>query len=495
MNSALLEKIIADPSLPTLPAAAIKIVDMCRRDDVPVRQIADTISHDPALAVKILKTVNSGYYNLSHRVTTISHALVLLGLDAVRTLALGFSLVKALRDVEGDDYDPSPIWRRSLYAAITARTIAQRIGSEEHEEAFLAGLLQDLGILAFIQALGSVYVTLLKDAERQGRELWQVEREQLGLDHTHLGEALAKRWNLPGALTAPIRFHEEPWKASAPCRQRVLAVALGNKAALPFLSQSGPNVVGEYLTAASDWFGLDQKSATSILEKTSHAAPAMASMFEIPGDAPINLATILQQGNDAMVELSMKSRRQVQEIQQTAAELHKQASHDALTGVHNRGWFLEYFPRAFCAARRMGDCLSLVMLDLDHFKQINDTQGHPIGDRVLRAVAQVAREGAGSEDLIARFGGEEFILLLRGWPADAALTLADRIRAQIAARSFEMENGTPLQVTASFGVATLTMRSDFAGPEAMVSAAAAALHAAKGAGRNCVRAHVPVGNP
>ncbi|NJL30606.1 MAG: HDOD domain-containing protein [Phycisphaerales bacterium] len=97
MNHALLDQMLRSPRLPSLPTIALEVIDLVQQRDVNIRQIADTISHDPALAGKILKTVNSTFYGQTKTISTITHALVILGLNAVRTLALGFSLVHISR--------------------------------------------------------------------------------------------------------------------------------------------------------------------------------------------------------------------------------------------------------------------------------------------------------------------------------------------------------------------------------------------------------------
>src|SRR3954452_14421116 len=120
--ASLQEQILACDTLPTLPSAAVRLLEVLRNDQVDVGDISKIISRDPALSAKILRTVNSPMYGVTHRVSTLSQAVVLLGLQSVKTLALGFSLTLNLRNEGG--FKHLDYWRRSMYAATAARVIA-----------------------------------------------------------------------------------------------------------------------------------------------------------------------------------------------------------------------------------------------------------------------------------------------------------------------------------------------------------------------------------
>jgi diguanylate cyclase (GGDEF)-like protein len=168
-------------------------------------------------------------------------------------------------------------------------------------------------------------------------------------------------------------------------------------------------------------------------------------------------------------------------------ELFERSVRDGLTGLYNRGYFLDRVgPTAESAAAR-GLGLAVLMLDVDHFKKVNDTYGHAAGDAVLREVAAVLRESTRSEDLVARYGGEEFILVLPVAAPDQAAERAERVRAEIAARRVAVTGSdTPLRVTASLGLAFSRppAHAPLPDPEALIHAADQALYQAKNAGRN-----------
>jgi eukaryotic-like serine/threonine-protein kinase len=155
------------------------------------------------------------------------------------------------------------------------------------------------------------------------------------------------------------------------------------------------------------------------------------------------------------------------------------ATTDGLTGVANRRHFMDLAEQKLATSQRHGLALAALMLDLDHFKQVNDTYGHATGDQVIRAVAQRLAAMIRQDDLLGRYGGEEFALLVHD--AAGVAELAERLRAAVATDPIPTDNG-PLPVTVSIGVATLEASDTSA--DAILARADAALYQAKRAGRN-----------
>ncbi|MEZ6193477.1 MAG: HDOD domain-containing protein, partial [Phycisphaerales bacterium] len=162
MDQQLLDRILKCERLPSFPAIAARVIEMCGDHKVSVRELGEVLSHDTAISTKILRTINSSFYGLRHRVTTVERATAMLGINAVKMLALGFSLVPQLKGMGGEDFDPTVIWKRSLYAAVGAHTIAREVKFEHYDEAFIAGLLQDLGVIVMLQALRAEYVKVIE---------------------------------------------------------------------------------------------------------------------------------------------------------------------------------------------------------------------------------------------------------------------------------------------------------------------------------------------
>jgi diguanylate cyclase (GGDEF)-like protein len=155
---------------------------------------------------------------------------------------------------------------------------------------------------------------------------------------------------------------------------------------------------------------------------------------------------------------------------------------DGLTGAYNRKHFGERLAGEVAYARRHDTPLSLLMLDIDHFKKVNDTYGHPAGDRVLRSFTDTLRHTLRAEDVLARYGGEEFVIIARGLDTEHAMHLGERIRTLVAETPIDVEGHT-VELTVSIGVASLACEGANAA-DGLVAVADRRLYAAKAAGRN-----------
>jgi two-component system, cell cycle response regulator len=165
------------------------------------------------------------------------------------------------------------------------------------------------------------------------------------------------------------------------------------------------------------------------------------------------------------------------------------AVRDALTGCYNKKYFLERLPSDVAFARRHNSILSLAMMDIDFFKNINDTYGHPAGDHTLRSVARTIMETIRADDVVARYGGEEFALIMRNTPSADAAAAGERIRRKLE-QSVVLFEGNTIKVTISIGIASWTA-SGTDSPEALIGSADQQLYKAKHSGRNRVEVLAP----
>ncbi len=188
----------------------------------------------------------------------------------------------------------------------------------------------------------------------------------------------------------------------------------------------------------------------------------------------------IQLGKNTVVKFSLQDQLE----EQYQRSIYESATRDGLTRIFNKKYFLDALRKEFAYCLRHRVPLSLVIFDVDHFKKINDTYGHPAGDAVLVRLAQRIAETVRSEDIFARYGGEEFALMLRESSEEQALQCAERCRKAIDSTQFTF-NGTPIRVTISLGVANL-LDTDFVKPEDLIAAADGYLYRAKKGGRNRV---------
>ncbi len=173
----------------------------------------------------------------------------------------------------------------------------------------------------------------------------------------------------------------------------------------------------------------------------------------------------------------------------TLSILEQKAHKDHLTGLANRGVLEDHLLRAWHAFERHGNPLAVVLLDLDHFKAINDTFGHPTGDEVLRAAARSLASSVRGSDLVARYGGEEFVVVAPDCPLAIAVTLAERFRNRLAEHTISAR-GNDITITISAGIA-MADRDRQKDPTELLHHADEALYRAKGSGRNAVPVYAP----
>ncbi len=197
-----IKRIIKDTkSLPTLPGVIAKLGSLAENNRISVQEMARVVSSDQVLSAKVLRLVNSAFYGFSGRVSTVSNALILLGVNVVKSLAISSSIFEIMeKNVVG-------LWEHSMGVAVAANVMAKRLKLPEPEETSTAALLHDIGKVIIKIKLEEDYAQLLARLENQGLMMIEVERELLDTDHAEIGEWLGQTWLLPEKLIEPIACH------------------------------------------------------------------------------------------------------------------------------------------------------------------------------------------------------------------------------------------------------------------------------------------------
>lgn len=488
-----LQRVLSCTSLPSLPMVGVRVLSLTRDPDASLDQIAKVLETDLALSAKVLKTVNSSVYGLKTPCTTIRRALNFLGLSAVKSIVLGFSLVESTRGLDGGDrFDINEHWRRSIFASAAARTIAQRVGRCDPEEAFAAALFQDLGVLAMFTALGAEYTAALGPACTDHGLHAELERASLGFTHCECGAALAAKWRMPDRYVQTIQHHHAPDGAEADCRDLVRTVGLGAMTASALAGADGANHLPRLLACANQWFGLSAADMAQLLTRIGQAAAELGRLFGKPVGQVPEPAALMRQASEELVNQQIAAMRETEALREKNEALVRQTITDALTGIGNRKKFQDEMARLFEESRTIGRSFALVMCDGDKFKSVNDTHGHHVGDAVLKELATRISASTGAAAVVCRYGGEEFALLVPGVQVREAVAIAEAARAAVCNPAFDLSHtpGAPatLSITISLGVACLDPAGGctFASPESLIEAADKALYAAKESGRNRV---------
>lgn len=498
MDGSFLDKALASPRIPTLPQVAVRVVELTERADVSLQEIAETIQHDQALNAKLLRLVNSSYFGLSKRCVSLNQAMVSLGVNAVKSLALSFSLVSAVGANEQDGFDYVDYWRRGLRSAVGARAVASRAGGVDADAVYLAGILQDLGMIVLLQAVGAPYRDLVRACRGDHRNLQDVERRAFGVSHADVGAALLERWHFSPLHTECVRYHEHPADAPAVHAHAVRCLALANLAADLLNADDRSNAMDAFIAAGAESLGLSPDDARATLLEIVERSSDLAGLLRVNIGERINPDELLHTASERIAELAMAQQVETIRLNERNAKLERVAWVDSLTGVANRGRFDELLAAAFDRAQRTDGCLGLVFVDADRFKNINDTKGHLAGDAALIAIAErLVASFEPSGGAVCRYGGEEFAVLLEGFDRVACAKLAETFRASLADSGVLVNADQPdaesFDVTVSVGVAAYEPKTAHAFPHAeqLVRAADQAVYAAKGSGRNCVRVFNP----
>lgn len=484
--SALFEKLVKTRSLPTPSATALRVLELADRPNCSLVEVADVVSADPAISARILKFANSAQLSGGGPdVTTIRHAVMRLGLRAVKVTALSFSLVTDKDQAKCPGFDHNLFWAHSLATATAARAIIDRNAPTTGDEAFIAGLLSRLGKLVFAVGCPTEYQAVLKPAGSVLKTTIESERALLGTDHVELGSSLMRQWKLPRVLAQAVEYQLDSSAAGADQTVHCLAdaIALAQKIA-DCLIGTDENISALLVKPAP---GLSipatEPELRAWLEQLS------ATFRDTAGSLSISLKNVpdpfemQSRAADLIAELSMTAEADMQTIQAQKRELEQKATTDALTGLNNRAAFDRQLLAEIERSARYKRPLTLLMLDVDKFKSVNDMHGHLGGDIILQNVAKVVRGAVRDTDYVARYGGEEFAVIAPETDLRQAAFLAERIRKAIEASSCT-HDAKQLMVTASIGVSSLADPAEAVTPKALIENADKALYEAKRTGRN-----------
>lgn len=213
--------------MPSLSTTVSKVLEICSRTDTAPNDLNRVISLDPVLTGQVLKLINSAYYSLMNKVTSLTRAIIMLGLNTVKNLALSTAIIRCVGQTKKSKVLPiQKFWAHSIGVGVTAKLLAaeQDVPLGEREEYFVAGLLHDLGKFPF----GDEYIRVLAQAKSAQRPLIEIEQKLLKVDHQEVGRLIAEKWTLNKAISETIRHHHDPEEASPENRQLVATIALAD---------------------------------------------------------------------------------------------------------------------------------------------------------------------------------------------------------------------------------------------------------------------------
>ncbi len=200
--------------LPTLPLILDKTTRMLDDPDVSASDVGRVIVKDQSIASKVLRLVNSAFYGCPRQISTISQAVVILGFNIVKNIVLSVSVFESFsQDSETDEFDRYAFWEHSIACGAATRVISKHLGVKDSEEAFVGGLLHDIGKLVLEQFLTEEFLKIVHLVQEKGISITEAEKEVLEITHPQVGRYLAQKWNLPQLLEETIAYHHDPTSA------------------------------------------------------------------------------------------------------------------------------------------------------------------------------------------------------------------------------------------------------------------------------------------
>lgn len=278
------EKVLVDKAIikvgeiATLPEVTVKIIQIVENPKSTARDLHEVIKNDPALSTRLLKVVNSAFYGLPGQIATIDRAIVLLGLSAVKNIAIAASMTRLFHGgVAIEGFSGKDVWRHAISVAVGSRLLTAAQGKPSVEEGFLAGLIHDLGLLVERQVYAQEVVQILGGKKDGVGSFIDMEHKIIGADHQAFGMALATKWRFPAHLCNTIGYHHKP-EALADANRGLAEIVhvadiLACNAELGFSETAGTTEVSDEML---DLIDISREKLAEIIEEL----PEQVSMTE-----------------------------------------------------------------------------------------------------------------------------------------------------------------------------------------------------------------------
>ena len=487
--------------LPSPPAGLMMVIRSAGDPEISLQDLGRLISKEPSFTVHLLRMANSAMLGMDKEVRTVKQATVKLGARAIRNLAVAHAVRGTTANLDLGELDGNLFWEDSLRRATCCHLLALTAGYEDPVEAFTLGLIQDIGTLFLAYLHPGHSGTLQKLRDVPGNRRVEEERQLCGTDHPGMFRLMATDWHFPPDLIDAIAHHHsfEGALSNRSTRRLVELAHAADVVADVFQTDAGGSTVRYARSVLAKLPSREpvelEKLAESLHSEMVHAASEVqihiekqATFEELVSQANVSLLYI----NDDYERLTQQLQRLLEEkeelarrLQEANSKLQRLASTDPLIGVANRRRFTEALSECLAQAHR-GEPMSLLMVDVDHFKNVNDTHGHGVGDEVLKEIGRRLESNVRPRDLVGRLGGEEFGVLLPDTGPRMGQVVAERLRQAMESTEFHCDGGIKLRVTASFGGTSATDRDRIPDVDQILSIADQCLYVSKDKGRNRV---------
>lgn len=490
--------ISAQINLPSPPAIAAKILKTIQNKESSFIDLERIIAADPALTGKLLRIANSAFYALPSKISNVNRALSILGTNVIKNIALSFVIASDLRDKTKSSVNFDYFWRRSVTAAVAAELVMGLL-HEINEDIFVTALLQDIGVLIMYLSKGEEYIAALEKCLIDGdQNLIELEQKMYQFDHQQLTWALLKTWGIPRSIVEPVRYHHQPEQAPEEYRRTCSVLYVANLLSKIYSGAETVQNVRKLQTKMKEFYNITGDQTRTLLDNVAEKSIDILKIFEIDPGQLKSYSQMLQEANDELGKLNfsyeqlvlelkeskIKSERIANELKKANRQLEELAFRDGLTHLYNHRYFQEILGKEMTRAKRYKNHLCLILFDIDFFKKVNDSFGHPAGDKVLINLTQNISKAIRPSDIIARYGGEEFAVILPETNQAGMNVFAERLR-RCAASVTTMINDHEVKITISCGGVHLSPADNLT-QQQFIDAADRNLFLSKNNGRNRV---------
>jgi len=274
-----------DVKLPTLPEGASNLIREVNCDEPDIQRIEQMISAMPALSAKVLRVINSSLYSLPNKVTSVFHAMNMLGFSRIREIAMGFAVANSLPDPKSGLFDHEAFWTDSLTRSLLARSFTRRFRAGSEDEAFTSMLLADVAVPVLLSAWDDYYLPLMGQWKESPDRLSRLERQAFGWDHAQAGAWILQTWGFPDEMVAYVGTHNLGAKALADSElDQTLAMPLSLASLAPSVLKPDERRAEKFIFMALASMSMEHAELEKLLADARLELDEMRDLFELCTD-------------------------------------------------------------------------------------------------------------------------------------------------------------------------------------------------------------------
>ena len=484
--------------LPSLPAIGLKILESIKDNNFSIEELTSSIAADPALTAKTLSMANSALYSPPSKVESLNRAVQVLGSESLKNIALSFVIMSGFKQKTNGGFDYDLFWRRAITAAVAAESISKHF-TKKSADIFITSLLMDIGIVVMYICEPEKYIQVLEADRTTDSDVIYAERNVFGFDHQEIGRDFLRDWDIPESIYSPIAFHHALDSPPAEIKDTIEILRISNIVSSLYNGHLTIKIVEKLQNTLKEETGMNLEEINAYIDEVADKSIEVLESFNIDSRDIKPYSEILNEANEELskmnvsyaqlvIELKLakeKAERMAKELEKANKLLRQLAFQDPLTSLYNHRYFQEQMDKEIHRANRYSQYFTLIIFDVDIFKEVNDRFGHIHGDKVLSTIGKFLLALIRDSDIAARYGGDEFTCLLPSTDLKEAAIFAERLRKMAEEHEIETDEGK-IKFTLSIGVGTYMPEKKALPKAEIIDMVDKALYISKREGRNRV---------